>query len=418
MGMTIIEKIFARKAGLDAVSAVDTVVVDVDMTVLIDLQFATMWIAAASASTTPTSWPIVMDHAVPGADHQGRRRRAACPKVRRRLRHRALLRRRPARHLPPGHRRERAGPPRRSTGLHRLSHLRRRRLQHRRPRPGPGRGVFDHVHRHHLVSGRADRPLRTRRRQTRHGERQGHLLAHRQRVRRRRQPEPGIRRPGPGRHPDARSAHHRHPGRRGVGRFQHVRSRRRADPFPRRRRRHRIRRPPHRIPTPAYHDVRHIDLAALEPYVARPGTVSRNGLPVSQLDRQKVDQAFIGSCANGQLEDLEIAATGVARQDRSARGAAARHPGLAGGVPGSHAAGLPAGHRRRGRRHHQLHLRRLLRLPHGCGRARAKCASTSSTRNFTGRMGSTEAEIFMASPATVAASAITGYITDPRSVTA
>jgi 3-isopropylmalate/(R)-2-methylmalate dehydratase large subunit len=43
---------------------------------------------------------------------------------------------------------------------------------------------------------------------------------------------------------------------------------------------------------------------------------------------------------------------------------------------------------------------------------------TSSTRNFKGRMGSTDAEIFMASPATVAASEITGYISDARSVTA
>ena len=44
MSMTIIEKIFARKAGLDRVSPGETVVVDVDMTVLIDLQFATMWL--------------------------------------------------------------------------------------------------------------------------------------------------------------------------------------------------------------------------------------------------------------------------------------------------------------------------------------------------------------------------------------
>jgi 3-isopropylmalate/(R)-2-methylmalate dehydratase large subunit len=62
-------------------------------------------------------------------------------------------------------------------------------------------------------------------------------------------------------------------------------------------------------PDAIYHDERHVDLTTLEPYVARPGTVSRNGLPVSQLGRQKIDRAFIGSCANGQLEDLEIAAS-------------------------------------------------------------------------------------------------------------
>ena len=63
--------------------------------------------------------------------------------------------------------------------------------------------------------------------------------------------------------------------------------------------------------------MRRIDLSALEPYVARPGTVSRNGLPVSQLEHQQVDQAFIGSCANGQLEDLEIAADMSARATAS-----------------------------------------------------------------------------------------------------
>src|ERR1700754_5137577 len=64
MGMTIIEKIFARKAGLDSVAPGDTVVVDVDMTVLIDLQFATMWIQP-NRIHDPDKLAIVMDHAVP-----------------------------------------------------------------------------------------------------------------------------------------------------------------------------------------------------------------------------------------------------------------------------------------------------------------------------------------------------------------
>ena len=64
MGMTIIEKILARKAGLESVSVGDTVVVDVDMTVLVDLQFATMWIPPLRIHN-PDKLAIVMDHAVP-----------------------------------------------------------------------------------------------------------------------------------------------------------------------------------------------------------------------------------------------------------------------------------------------------------------------------------------------------------------
>jgi 3-isopropylmalate/(R)-2-methylmalate dehydratase large subunit len=166
-------------------------------------------------------------------------------------------------------------------------------------------------------------------------------------------------------------------------------------------------------PDAAYREVRPIDLAALEPYVARPGTVSRNGLPVSRLGRQKVDQAYIGSCANGQLEDLEIAAQ-VLRGKTVA--------------PGVRLLVTPAS---------QAVYRDAMRLGYlqdiadaGAVITNSTCGAcfgyhmgvvgpgevciTSSTRNFTGRMGSTEAEIFMASPATVAASAVTGYITDPR----
>jgi 3-isopropylmalate/(R)-2-methylmalate dehydratase large subunit len=154
----------------------------------------------------------------------------------------------------------------------------------------------------------------------------------------------------------------------------------------------------------------------LEPYVARPGTVSRNGLPVSQLGKQKIDQAFIGSCANGQLEDLEIAADVL------------RGKTVAAGV---RLLVTPAS---------QAVYREAMRLGYlqdiadaGAVITNSTCGAcfgyhmgvvgpgevclTSSTRNFTGRMGSPEAQIFMASPATVAASAITGYITDARSVT-
>jgi 3-isopropylmalate/(R)-2-methylmalate dehydratase large subunit len=163
-----------------------------------------------------------------------------------------------------------------------------------------------------------------------------------------------------------------------------------------------------------YAAIREIDLSTLEPYVARPGTVSRNGVAVSQIERRKIDQAFIGSCANGQLEDLRIAA-------RILRGKQV--------APGVRLLVTPAS---------QQVYREAMRLGYlqdiadaGAVVTNSTCGAcfgyhmgivgpgevclTSSTRNFTGRMGSPEAEIYMASPATVAASAICGYITDPRS---
>jgi 3-isopropylmalate/(R)-2-methylmalate dehydratase large subunit len=162
-----------------------------------------------------------------------------------------------------------------------------------------------------------------------------------------------------------------------------------------------------------YADVRTVDLSALEPYVARPGTVSRNALPVSEIERRAVNQCFIGSCANGQLEDLAIAA-GIVRGKQVAPGVRLLV------TPASQAVYREA--MRRG------YLQDLADA--GAVVTNSTCGAcfgyhmgvlgpgevclTSSTRNFTGRMGSPEAEIYMASPATVAASALTGHVTDPR----
>jgi 3-isopropylmalate/(R)-2-methylmalate dehydratase large subunit len=136
---------------------------------------------------------------------------------------------------------------------------------------------------------------------------------------------------------------------------------------------------------------------------------------VSRVESRRIDQAFIGSCANGQLEDLRIAAE-VLRGRRVASGVRllvtpasqavyreAMRVGYlqdladAGAVITNSTCGACFGY----------HLGVV-----GPG----EVCLTASTRNFTGRMGSPDAEIYMASPATVAASAVTGVITDPRTM--
>jgi 3-isopropylmalate/(R)-2-methylmalate dehydratase large subunit len=168
-------------------------------------------------------------------------------------------------------------------------------------------------------------------------------------------------------------------------------------------------------PDAAYADVRQVDLSALTPWVARPGKVADNAFPISQLERRKVDQCFIGSCANGQIEDLRIAAD-MLRGRRVAPGvrlivtpasqavyAQAVREGYvemladAGAIVTNSTCGACFGY----------HMGLL-----GAG----EVCITASTRNFKGRMGSPEAEIYMASPRTVAAAAIAGEIIDPREV--
>jgi 3-isopropylmalate/(R)-2-methylmalate dehydratase large subunit len=155
-----------------------------------------------------------------------------------------------------------------------------------------------------------------------------------------------------------------------------------------------------------------IALDRLEPLVALPDKVVRNAVPVSEVAGEKIDQAFIGSCANGTIDDLAEAARVLAGRK------------VAAGVrlivtPGSQrifAAAVRAGY-----------VQTLLDAgavvtPATCGACfgghmgvlgPGETCITASTRNFKGRMGDTTARIYMASPATVAASAAAGCIAHP-----
>jgi len=162
-----------------------------------------------------------------------------------------------------------------------------------------------------------------------------------------------------------------------------------------------------------YQEVRRFDLGDLEPLVAFPDSVIENSQPVAAAAGTRIDQAFVGSCANGTLEDLALAAEVVRgrRVDPRVRFIvtpasqavyrAASEAGIittlvnAGAVVTASTCGACGG----------THM--------GILGANETCI-TASTRNFKGRMGEASARIYMGSPATVAASAIRGVITDPR----
>jgi 3-isopropylmalate/(R)-2-methylmalate dehydratase large subunit len=165
-------------------------------------------------------------------------------------------------------------------------------------------------------------------------------------------------------------------------------------------------------PDAVYKDRRVIDLAGVEPLVALPDSVVKNAFPVGQVAGEVIQQAFIGSCANGTLDDFALAANIVEGRQVA--------PGVRLVVtPGSqqiYRDALKAGYVG-------------ILVEAGALVTNATCGAcagghmgvlgpgetciTASTRNFKGRMGDPTARVFMASTATVAASALTGVITHP-----
>lgn len=155
-------------------------------------------------------------------------------------------------------------------------------------------------------------------------------------------------------------------------------------------------------------------LDELEPMVACPHSVD-HVRPLREVAGTRVDMAFIGTCTNGRLEDIAAAAA-ILRGRRIA--------------PGVRLLVIPASREvlqeamRRGDLQILVEAGAMIGVP-GCGPcmgnhmgipAPGEVVISSGSRNFRGRMGTPEAEIYLASPAVVAASALQGVITDPREV--
>lgn len=165
---------------------------------------------------------------------------------------------------------------------------------------------------------------------------------------------------------------------------------------------------------PRYERVVEIDVANLEPLIACPPDVN-NLVPVSEVEHVELDQVFLGTCTNGRLDDLAIAAGILDGRTIHPRTRMVV-------VPASREVYLEA--MRLGYLEIFARAGASVGTP-GCGPcigrhfgvlAPGERALTTMNRNFTGRMGDPTAEIYLGSPATVAASALTGHITDPRSV--
>jgi 3-isopropylmalate/(R)-2-methylmalate dehydratase large subunit len=170
----------------------------------------------------------------------------------------------------------------------------------------------------------------------------------------------------------------------------------------------------HADPDAAYERVVEYDASTLAPQIAKPHTVD-NVVPVEEMIGTPINQALVGTCTNGRLEDL-VAAAEILRGKHIA--------------PGVRLLVLPASREILLAAIAQNVISDLVAagatvLNPGCGpclgahqgcMAPGEVTISTANRNFKGRMGSKEAFIYLGSPATVAASALAGVIADPREV--
>lgn len=163
-------------------------------------------------------------------------------------------------------------------------------------------------------------------------------------------------------------------------------------------------------PDAKYEWIEEFDISKISPQVAKPHQVD-NVCPIEEVEGKQIHQAFVGTCTNGRFEDLEVVA-------KILKGRRVKVKTII--VPASREiwdkalkAGLIDIFLSSG----------ALILPPGCGPcvgtqggipADGETVISTANRNFKGRMGNPNASIYLASPATVAASAIEGKIADPR----
>jgi 3-isopropylmalate/(R)-2-methylmalate dehydratase large subunit len=167
-------------------------------------------------------------------------------------------------------------------------------------------------------------------------------------------------------------------------------------------------------PDAEYEAVYEIDLSALRPTVAFPH-LPENTRTIDQVGKIKIDQSVIGSCTNGRMEDLRVAAS-ILKGRKVAKNVRCII------LPGTQEIYLQA--LREGLAEIFVEAGAVLSTP-TCGPClgghmgvlgKGERAVSTTNRNFVGRMGHIESEVYLASPAVAAASAVAGYIAGPDEI--